>query len=366
VAVREVDAVRLDACHWLLLRLAGIVPDELITQCRTWLGEGRMLDLGQAVAHAVCGHRLRVTESDVGLLRELLSADGTDPSALGIVGVTDLDPLPVYAFAPSRACTGDRLMPAADIRSPDRPAGVDTAEPIDAVDRAAIEAVAVNPFVRAVWRTWRCAAGTATWPLPRRVVICEVEAGGNLARTAATVGKRMAAAGEPTPQVEVYPSGLYGSGLPSYQRLARAHAALLWRRELPRRLRLAPHPASTVPRSGARQVRLDDLMAGEITQLVGYLRRGAPVLMTPTRAPDLYDRCGPARVPLNYRTDGHWIWSDAIAYYLEHHRLMPDRDLVTHVRRQGYVTPVVDAVTMADAVATVPAPDLAGPVWLAD
>ncbi|GIJ44106.1 hypothetical protein Val02_09920 [Virgisporangium aliadipatigenens] len=358
--------MRLDACHWLLLRLAGIAPDELITQCRTWLGEGRMLDLGQAVAHAVCGHRLRVTESDVSLLVELLAADGTDASALTIVGVTDLDPLPNHAFAPNRERTADRLPAAADVRSPDRPAVTDARERLDRVDRAAIDAAAVNPFVRAVWRTWRCASGTATWPPPRRVVICEVDSGGNLAQTAATIGDEMAAAGEPTPQVEVYPSGLYGSGLPSYQRLARAHAALLWRREPPRRLRLARSPDPADPPAGMDSVRFEDLMVGEITQLIGYLKRAAPVLQTPARGPDLYDPAAPEQVPLNYRTDGFWVWTDAIAYYLEYHRRLPERDLIQHVRRQGFVTPVVDAVTMADAVATVPVSALTGPVWLAD
>src|SRR3954470_14755668 len=60
VTVKGRDARRLGACHWMLLRLAGTASDDLLTQCRHWLAEGRVLDVGRAAAHAVVSHRLRL------------------------------------------------------------------------------------------------------------------------------------------------------------------------------------------------------------------------------------------------------------------------------------------------------------------
>src|SRR5262245_41123325 len=80
--VQRINRARIEASHWLLLRLAGSAPDDLIAQCRLWLAEGRVLDVGRTVAHAVLGHRLRLTDEDVDLLAELLAVDGADASAL--------------------------------------------------------------------------------------------------------------------------------------------------------------------------------------------------------------------------------------------------------------------------------------------
>ena len=51
--------------HWLLLRLAGSLPDELIVQCRTWLAEGRQADIGRAVTHAVLSQKHSLTQVDL-------------------------------------------------------------------------------------------------------------------------------------------------------------------------------------------------------------------------------------------------------------------------------------------------------------
>jgi hypothetical protein len=33
-------------------------------------------------------------------------------------------------------------------------------------------------------------------------------------------------------------------------------------------------------------------------------------------------------VPTGFRTDGHWIWSTAVEYYLDHHSVAPDSRLL--------------------------------------
>lgn len=72
----------------------------------------------------------------------------------------------------------------------------------------------------------------------------------------------------------------------------------------------------------------------ERERLLRYLSGGVLVLMTSTTMDDVVDpRCG-AVVPLTFRTDGAWVWSEAVVYYLHHH-LIPEADLVAHVDDQG-------------------------------
>jgi hypothetical protein len=45
-------------------------------------------------------------------------------------------------------------------------------------------------------------------------------------------------------------------------------------------------------------------------------------------------------VPLHLRTDGRWVWSDAVAYYLEQYGLAPDPDLVARLSAGGRAEPL--------------------------
>ena len=51
--MQDVHATWLVACHRLLLRLAGSAPDDLLTQCRHRLGDGRVTEVGQLITRAV-------------------------------------------------------------------------------------------------------------------------------------------------------------------------------------------------------------------------------------------------------------------------------------------------------------------------
>ncbi|MBB5856303.1 hypothetical protein ACFQ05_25855 [Amycolatopsis umgeniensis] len=66
--------------------------------------------------------------------------------------------------------------------------------------------------------------------------------------------------------------------------------------------------------------------------LVAYLAAGAPVLVTPMMMDDVVDPARTAVVPADFRTDGEWIWTDAVTYYLEHHRLAPEPGLLNRIR----------------------------------
>ncbi|MBT2232003.1 hypothetical protein [Nonomuraea sp. NEAU-A123] len=79
----------------------------------------------------------------------------------------------------------------------------------------------------------------------------------------------------------------------------------------------------------------------ERERLAGYLEAGTPILAT--TGLDV-DRVEPERgevVPLSFRTDGTYVWTDTVAYYLRAHHLRPDPELCAHIAAGGYVCPEV-------------------------
>jgi hypothetical protein len=350
----KVQRERVAACHRLLLRLAGTVPDDLTCQCRRWLAEDRTSDVGRSIAYAVLSQHVRLTDAEIDLLAELLGAAALDTSALSMVEVLDSEPLPKHAFAPSRA-DADRgtQLGAADDR-PGPPALA--AEPDDDVDRAMLARMDAEPLIRALWRVWRFPGDGAPWPRPRRVYVVETDQDAELAGIAARLQAVAASAGETAPQVEVYP---VHAALPGYQRLARAYGALIWARDPDPGLRLAALPDQVDAGADGALA----LPTTEVARLVSYLRGGEPLLVTTARMPDVVNRARGAVVPMNFRTDGRWIWSDAAIYYLERYGLAPDPELVAHVRRLNYTSPEVDGAAIHRALAALQEPPADEPAW---
>lgn len=89
----------------------------------------------------------------------------------------------------------------------------------------------------------------------------------------------------------------------------------------------------------------------ERRRLAGFLTGGAPLLHTTALDRDLLDPRGARRVPMGYRTDGVWVWSDAVSYYLERHRLAPDPELATYIRALGYACPAPEPAAVRRALA---------------
>lgn len=67
-------------------------------------------------------------------------------------------------------------------------------------------------------------------------------------------------------------------------------------------------------------------------RLAAYLRGGLLALTTTARLPDVLDPAAQAAVPASFRTDGDWIWTDTVEYYLTRHGLAPDQRLTEHIR----------------------------------
>ncbi|MEV7354050.1 hypothetical protein [Kitasatospora sp. NPDC091276] len=120
----------------------------------------------------------------------------------------------------------------------------------------------------------------------------------------------------------------------------------------------------TGPGFGPDRPRIEE--RAEREALVGYLRAGAPVLLTPMLMDDVVDRQRRSIVPMGFRTDGSWIWTDTVTYYLEEYGLAPDPELLAHVRAQGegpWAAP--DAAVLERAVSFVLTPPDSDeePVW---
>ena len=90
---------------------------------------------------------------------------------------------------------------------------------------------------------------------------------------------------------------------------------------------------------------------GEREAVAAYLREGVAVLITPLLADDVLDPERSGLVPLSYRTDGAWIWTDTVTYYLEQYGLIADAELLAHVRAQDGATPVVPAPEVLERAA---------------
>src|SRR5258708_40101611 len=83
---------------------------------------------------------------------------------------------------------------------------------------------------------------------------------------------------------------------------------------------------------------VDDL--DERGKLLDYLRGGHPVLTTTATMNDILDPQAPDVVPTSFRTDGEWIWTDTVQYYLHHHGLAPDAALPAHIAAQADCGPL--------------------------
>ncbi|MEU4763202.1 hypothetical protein AB0H12_08090 [Actinosynnema sp. NPDC023794] len=89
-----------------------------------------------------------------------------------------------------------------------------------------------------------------------------------------------------------------------------------------------------------------------VDALLTYLE-GAPVVLA-ARNLDVDEFIpGDQDVPLNFRTDGVWIWAGAVPHYLRKHGLPPEPDLVAHVVARGFRLDEVDEATRDRAVALI-------------
>lgn len=80
----------------------------------------------------------------------------------------------------------------------------------------------------------------------------------------------------------------------------------------------------------------------EQRRVAAYLRAGAAILTTTAQHPDLIEPARGSVVGASFRTDGAWVWSDALTYYAGAHGLAPEDDFYAHIRARHYACPAPD------------------------
>ncbi|GGK40281.1 hypothetical protein [Nocardia camponoti] len=104
--------------------------------------------------------------------------------------------------------------------------------------------------------------------------------------------------------------------------------------------------------SGRPIVNRQQLHPEVANSLLHYLQNAPVVLAARSYDTDMFapsDR----DVPMNFHTDGTFIWPGAVWHYLRKYGLPPSPELMEHVARQGYRVPDVSEAARQAAVQTI-------------
>ncbi|MGH3713028.1 MAG: hypothetical protein ACRDT4_06130 [Micromonosporaceae bacterium] len=334
------------ALHHVILRIAGWASDETIHTLRDWLAQNRTVDVARAALFTTFSNRIPVTREDATTLAD--AAEEAD-----VHDLLDLVPSPAFPYH-----IMSPMHPARHVHSGAGPHCLDlTGQPEehDEIDRTAVEAASDVAGFRGLWRAWRSPAFATPWPPPRRVYLLQVagEDQSRLPAYAAELQTALERAGETHPQVEVFTDP---ESLPPYQRVALGWAALLATADPTPPIRIAgvfdAVDDTGGPGFSATHPTLDD---GERDKVLGYLDAGTLILPTTAMMGDVLDDARRPAVPMGFRSDGHWVWSDATAYFLRRYRIAPDPELLDHVRDRGHEAAPLGAVGMHRATAALEA-----------
>jgi hypothetical protein len=186
------------ACHELLVRLAGRLPDDLLWRLRDWLAAGSPAALGATLPRELLRHRVGLTDEERELLERSAESWGAPRHLLDAVLPTD----------PSDAVT-------ATFRTSD-----------EALDTAALSVLAVvrgHPGCVALHQAWRLGGR-------REQRVVAVVGGERPWALTGTIQRVLRAHGDRTPCVEVLPS--HGEP-PAYHRSVIIDASRLWRAPVP-------------------------------------------------------------------------------------------------------------------------------------
>ncbi|GAB3160509.1 hypothetical protein GCM10027290_66630 [Micromonospora sonneratiae] len=80
-----------------------------------------------------------------------------------------------------------------------------------------------------------------------------------------------------------------------------------------------------------------------------YLRTAPLVLVAYGFDQDPFDPEHPEVVPLHFRTDGEWVWSESLAYFAQRYGIAPEADFMAYLARRQYRLPEVDDAAIARA-----------------
>lgn len=358
-----------DRLHALLLGLAGRVPDDGLALMRTFLADDEELDLAVLLSGAVESGALALRTGEERAIREFLAYHGFGMSPRDLDALLEVLPPLGVRFAPSAARSDDDL--------------IDEGLP----ERVAHEVGERLVGLRAAWRAWRTFAdavpaeevpepptgtpnpfsGEAPVVDPRRparVFLFEADDDADLVELTAEIQQWLAEVGEEPPRVEVFASTTEVS---PYHEAALSGGALLWSAGPAVDARLARVFDGADPVTGPYfhpgHPVVDD---AEREHLLAYLTGAEAVLATSGTMTDVVDAGRGAVVPLTFRSDGIWIWPDAIAYYVREHGLAPEPELAAHVRSASGPAARLSRLSRQRVMAVFTGPEPAGPAWRPD
>jgi hypothetical protein len=95
--------------------------------------------------------------------------------------------------------------------------------------------------------------------------------------------------------------------------------------------------------------RIDD--EDERARIARFLAGGTVISRVSGLDVDRLDPSRPHVVPLNTRTDGTWIWSGGIRYYLRRYGIAPEPEFLRHMAAHEYVAPEADRAAVHAALA---------------
>ncbi len=344
------------AVHEFVQLLAGWVPDDKLAGVRRTLGSGQP-------AAAADAAMAMVTEHDVPLLAENIDAARSLAGQGALKGARPVASYPGFPFWFS-AFGPDEHMEA------------------DGLDVVMAQAAQVrSALIVCVWRAWRVplddfgGPGAGDAPAAReeirpsaaidpgdpgrayRVYVVQVPDGAVAPALARELQDALAGHGDAG--VEVI--GL-DTAPPPYHAAAIEGAALLWDAQDEE-----PAPGNDEP--PFKVARVFDFAkpdtgpgfdpghrvisdSSERDRMLRYLTSGTTVLHTTARSRDVLDPKAGQVVPASFRTDGEWIWTDTVAYYLEQHGIAPDEELAAHIDvrwQAGDVDAETDSDTAVEA-----------------
>lgn len=195
------------ACHDLLVRLAGRLPDKLVWRLRDWLSAGAHPTLARTLPKALLRHRIGITDAERDLLEASLPYWGAAQRSLDAV-------LPVNDLPETRHGFRAELQPSEPCADLSGFGGWR-----DAVDLSLIAVLRAHPGAKELRRSWR-----TDQPRPRRVILAHVTE--ELPALTGTLQRLLRAHGDLTPCVEVVSPPL---ALPPYHRAALRDSVSLWR-----------------------------------------------------------------------------------------------------------------------------------------
>jgi hypothetical protein len=186
------------ACHELLVRLAGRLPDDLLWRLRDWLAAGSRATLAATLPRELLRHRTGLADDERDLLEASVGGWGASRHLLDAVLPADPGDRPAAAFRPSD-------------------------QGLDAAALSVLAVVRGHPGCVELHEAWRTGGRRE-----QRVVL--VRGGERPWQLVGTLQRILRAHGDRTPCVEVLPS--HGE-LPDHHRTVIIDGTELWRAAVP-------------------------------------------------------------------------------------------------------------------------------------